>query len=300
MLVLLDNKKLPANLAHCRAAHRLDAFDQRLLDLFARNVSIECDNVEALRLSSSLETAHQIQDAMLPTDFGDIARAYDVDVHAVLRPAKQVGGDLYDFFALDEEKLCLVVGDVADKNIPAALFMATTRTLVRAAAETHADAGAILRKVNTALCQGNRQMMFVTLFIAVYARGSGELGYANAGHSPPLFRSADGQVSELPAATNIALGVLENATFSVQTATLPVGATLLLFTDGITEAMNAGGEQFRTERLMSLLASKGAAPAADFVAGLVAAVDEFAGDTPQSDDLTLLCLRRRESPGPGH
>ncbi len=292
VLLVLGNDKLPANLAYFRTARRLDAFDQRLVDLFTRNISIECDNIEAVRLSSSLESAHQLQDALLPKEFGKMAEAFDVDVHALVQPARQVGGDLYDLFPLDDDRLCLVIGDVADKGMPSALYMAMTRTLVRAAAETEADPGVILQKANTALCRENSQMMFVTLFCAIYTRGSGQLAYANAGHCPPFIRSADGEVTALPVQTNIALGVLHDATFPAQATTLPVGATLLMFTDGITEAMNASGEPFREARAKAVFSSNGAASAHEATTAIVSAVEAFAGQIPQSDDLTLLCLRR--------
>ena len=297
-LLVLDNDKLPADVAHFHAGHRLDAFDQRLVDLFTRNIAIECDNIEALRLSSSLKAARQIQDAMLPKDFDQTAHAYDVDLHALLRPARQVGGDLYDFFPLDDDRLCLLVGDVSGKGVPAALFMATTKTLVRAAAETQPDPGAILEKVNAALCHNNCQMMFVTLFCAIYTRGSGRIAYANAGHTPPLMRTPDGRVAAVAVDTNIALGLLERAAFPTQTTTLPAGATLLLFTDGVTEAMNGSGQPFQEARLKTVLASRGAARAQQLTAATLSAVGAFTGQTPQSDDLTVLCLRRDQADRP--
>ncbi|MCG8693876.1 MAG: SpoIIE family protein phosphatase [Minwuiales bacterium] len=290
-LLVLENQTVPADLAHLRSRHRLDVFDQRLVDLFTRHISIECDNIEALRLSSSLDAARLIQEAMLPKAFSEMTESYGVDLHAALRPARQVGGDLYDFFALDKDRLCVVVGDVSDKGVPAALFMSITRTLVRSAAETRTKPDAILEKVNSALCRDNSHMMFVTLFCGVYDRSKDELVYANAGHNPPLIRDAEGAVAEVPVDTNIALGVLEGASFPAQSLALPSGTTLLLYTDGITEAMNAQGECYEERRLTEAFAAAGSGPANRLVSALTSAVEAFVAGAPQSDDYTLLCLK---------
>ena len=295
-LLLLKPDGIPADLAYCRAKGTIDAVDQRIIDLLTRNISIECENLKAARLASSLETAHQIQDAMLPKNFGEVSSLFGVDLYAMIRPAREVGGDLYDFFAIDESRLCIHVGDVSDKGIPAALFMAMTRTLIRAAAESETNPKNTLEKVNARLAEENPQLMFVTLFLAVFDKRTRRLDYVNGGHNAPLIRNAVGQVDWVPVESNIALGILGTATFGSQSLTLPENATLLLYTDGVTEAENPHGGQFGDERLRKLLAQGTDRHAKEVVEEVLRGVEDFADSAPQSDDITLVALTASGSP----
>ncbi len=290
-LLVLDSDSIPADLAYCRASGKLDAVDQRMIDLLARNVLIECDNIHAARLTSSLETAAQIQDAILPKNFAEISDAFGVDLYATIRPAREVGGDLYDFFAIGD-KLCVLVGDVSDKGVPAALFMSITRSLIRALSESESDPKTILQKANAILSAENPNLMFVTLFFAVIDTSNGRVDYVNAGHNAPLIRLADGRVEIAPVESNIALGVFEAAEFVPQTLTLPDGATFLLYTDGVSEAENVEPAQFGETRLIKLLEGAPNISASETVGRVLTAVDAFAGEAPQFDDITIFAVGR--------
>lgn len=297
-MLVLDSGSIPADLAYCRSRRKFDPVDQRMIDLLIRNVAIECDNLQAARLTSSLETAREIQEAILPKNFEEMSRAFDFDLHAMIRPAHEVGGDLYDFFAIDADRLCVLVGDVSDKGVPAAMFMSITRTLIRAIADSESNPRAILEKANAILSAENPSLMFVTLFIAVIDRISGRVDYVNAGHNAPFIRQADGSVEMIPVESNIAIGVLEAAEFTAQSLTLSAGATLLLYTDGVSEAENTDAKQFGETRLSELLAIAPAKRASDLVDRVVDAVVSFAGEAPQSDDITVFALTRAGA-GPG-
>ena len=176
LVVFFDNEAMPVNLAHMRTDKRLDDIDRRLLEILAGNVAVGIDNIEKYKLLESLVTARKIQESMLPTAFAAVSGPYHIDLHAQLLPAKAVSGDLYNFFAIDQDRLCVVVGDVSDKGMPSALFMAMTQTLICSTAEIHAEPEAILAKVNNTLCRDNDMSMFVTLFVAVFSRSTGATG----------------------------------------------------------------------------------------------------------------------------
>ena len=283
-----------SHIAHLRAARRLDVFDERLVDLFARTTSLEADRLRNARLSAGLEAARRIQLAMLPEDFSAPSRAFGLDIAATLEPATQVGGDFYDVFAVDGDRLCLVIGDVSDKGPPAALFMAITRTLIRSAVLGGAAPDAALAQVNDMLLRDNREAMFVTLFCALYGR-DGRLDYANAGHNPPLLRRADGVAAPLPAMPNIALGAVPGMAYPLQGVTLGPGEAVLLYTDGVSEAIGPEGE-FGVARLAAQVAAQADVPAGAVVSAIHAAVEAFAAGRDQYDDIALLYAARHPAP----
>lgn len=285
-LLLFKADSIPADLAYCRAQGRLDQVDQRIMDILARNVAIECQNQKAARLTSSLENAREIQDAMLPKNFG----AFELDICATIRPARHVGGDLYDLFAIDRHRICIAVGDVSDKGVPAALFMSVTRTLVRALVEETLEPKVAIERANAALSADNPQSMFVTIFLAVIEPATGKMVYVNAGHNAPILRRGPGDVANLPVESNIALGASETASFVQQSILLPKGCTLVLFTDGVTEAENEWGQQFGEARFGDLIAGSTAPNAETLVEEVVVEVNKFAGGAPQSDDITVLAV----------
>lgn len=289
-VIRFSDPRLPVSMALLRSGRRIDAIDQRLLDIASKTIEVEFANREATRLEDALKTASAIQSAMLPTDFEDLGAHYGLDIHALLRPAKEVGGDLYDVFAIDEDKLCVLVGDVSDKGVPAALFMAMTKSVIRAAAETIASPGQILSKANAVLEHGNRQAMFVTVFLGVYSRASGVFQYASAGHNPPLLRKGGRQFAQLTVANNIALAVMPEASFIEESITLSTNDSVMLYTDGVTEAANLEDEQFGEHRLEEMLNSSLLRTAKQMDEATLTQVDAFAGGAQQSDDITLLSL----------
>ena len=240
-------------------------------------------------LQNELDVASKMQQAILPTGFpeGD-----DFQVYGNMAPARNVGGDFFDVITLENGRIGLAVADVSDKGVPAALFMMSSRTLLKGAAIGMGSPGDVLTEVNDLLNDNNETIMFVTLLYAVYDPETGQLIYANGGHSNPMVVHADGSTVELPLTGGVALGVMPGLEYKQDDYTLSPGDTLILYTDGVSEAMNSEGEEFGVERLQEIFAGRPPATAREANEAILQAVSDFAGDTPQSDDVTCLVLRR--------
>jgi phosphoserine phosphatase RsbU/P len=250
----------------------------------------EIEQAQKLR-DVELEHAARIQRSILPSEFPPFPHRNDFELHAAMVPAKEVGGDLFDFFLLDDEHLAFMIGDVSGKGVPAALFMAMTRSLLRATARHERQPGKCLNQMNTMLAEGNTSGMFVTLFYGVLDTRTGALEFGNAGHNPPYILSTGGKLQKLAQRSGPVLGVLEVPEYVTFHHQIPSGAAILLYTDGIPEAANSEGEFFEDPRLEAYLADHAAAPMQNLVAGLHAAVQEFSKGAPQADDITVLALR---------
>jgi sigma-B regulation protein RsbU (phosphoserine phosphatase) len=247
---------------------------------------------QLLAIQQELSIAARIQQSILPRQFPPFPDRTDFDLHAAMAPAKEVGGDLYDFFLLDSDHLGVVIGDVSGKGVPAALFMAVSRTLLRATALQRLTPGACLQYLNTTLAAQNASSMFVTLFYGILDTRSGELAYAIGGHNPPYIVAADGVVRQLPIGNcGTIVGLIEDANYETALCRIAPGESLVLYTDGVTEAMNRAEEFFGEDRLEQFLAARPGADAGRLVSELHAAVEEFAAGTPQSDDITVVALR---------
>lgn len=234
--------------------------------------------------------AADLQTSGLPQDFPAFPGRTDFDLHAGMITAKEVGGDLYDFFLLSEHRLGFVVADAAGKGLPAAVFITLARTLLRAAAERLDEPGSCLDAVNAMLCIRNDAMMFATAFYGVLDTRTGEVRYSNAGHNPPYVVRA-GAVEAVAGARSPGLGMSDEARFSTQALRLAPGDSLVCFSDGVTEATNDGEQLYGESRLVALLqASAGFAPM-ELLGTVVAEVDAFTGLAPIADDMTLLVLR---------
>jgi len=242
-------------------------------------------------LERELDVARKIQTSSLPTTFPPFPDRSDFELHAVMHPAREVGGDFYDFFLLDEHRLGFVLGDVSGKGLPAALFMANTRTLLRATALQGMPPDACLRRVNRVLHDERVKGMFVTLIYGILDVRTGEVAYCNAGHNLPFHLHRRGDVTMLPRARSLAVCLVADFAFPVHTLRLAPGDTLFLYTDGVTEAADANRNQFEDDRLHEHLRSaNGAAPDA-LIRHVLEAVTAFAGDAPQADDITMLAVR---------
>ena len=243
-------------------------------------------------LQNELEVARNMQQSILPTVFPDET---EYEVFGNMEPAREVGGDFFDIFPLADGKLGIAIADVSGKGVPAALFMMSSRTLLKGSAigVGNARPGAVLKEVNDTLERDNDSMMFVTLFYAVYDPATGVLTYANGGHNPPLVVKADGSSRELPTTEGIALGVMGGMDFDQAEVTLEPNDTVLMYTDGVSEAMNAVAEEFGMERLAQVFTESPPAGVEDTSRAVFDAVHAFAADTPQSDDITCLTLRRK-------
>jgi sigma-B regulation protein RsbU (phosphoserine phosphatase) len=245
---------------------------------------------EKQRLASELEIAHQIQIGLLPNEHYLDAVCAHFELHAALRPARAVGGDLYSYFMLDPQRFFVMVGDVSDKGIPAALFMAQTITLAKALAPRAQTPRNLLQLLNLELCRGNDSCMFVTLLCGLLDTGSGNLVLASAGHEPPVLcgRGAP-QLPDFP--TGAVLGLYEDSDYPEHRLRLQPGETLLMYTDGITEASDEDQRPFGIERSVESLARVPAtAPPAGYIERLLGDVDHFVAGASQADDITVLAL----------
>ena len=244
------------------------------------------------RAESELRIAGQIQETFLPGPFDPAELGGRVRLQAAMKTAKQAGGDLFDYFALDDAHLFFAIGDVSGKGMPAAMFMSAAVVLLRSAAKQWRDPAEILRRVNDDLAIRNESCTFVTLFAGILDVRTGEVVFANGGHNPPRLRNAAGTVAAVPAKTNMVVGAMGGRTFARETLALRPGETLVLYTDGVTEAFNESDQLYGEERLdRCLVAQPAGASAAEIVRGLMADVAVFAGAREQSDDITLLVLR---------
>jgi phosphoserine phosphatase RsbU/P len=274
--------------------HTFSEGDMELLIALASAAAMRIRNIEFAEeaakrrlLDRELDLAHDIQMAMLPRAFPD---ARGLDVSAALRPARTVGGDLYDVME-DDGRVWLLVGDVSGKGVGAALFMAVTKTLFRAVAPGSASVAEAVARVNRELARDNERAMFVTAFAARLDLATGELEYVNAGHNPTYRLAAVGGIAPLPGPVDPALGAVEAHEYRASRLTLTPGDALLLYTDGVVEARSAAEEEFHTLRLEGYLSSCREASAERMVQGLLERLEEFVGEAPQYDDVTILALR---------
>lgn len=242
-------------------------------------------------VKQELDMARDVQMSLQPKEIPD---SETHDIKAVILPAREVGGDLYDFFYIDEPRIGLVIADVSGKGVPAALFTTVTRALLRAAtSKDFSTPGECLTMVNELLCESNPSCIFITLFFGVLDLRNGELHYSNAGHNPPRLLRADSQVEVVPKTSNIVLGIQPGHTYHNGQVQLRPGDTLFLYTDGITEAENLQDEEFTEARLDKKLAELAGASSERVATEIVDAVHDFVEDAPQSDDITCVVARFR-------
>ena len=244
---------------------------------------------ELLSLRQELDLAARIQQSVLPQEFPDVP---GYGVYAMVQPAGEVAGDFYDVMRLEGGRLGLLVADVSDKGVPAALFMMASRTLLRGAAIGLGDPARVLSEANTLMCQDNSQSMFATVFFCMLDPEDGSVVYANAGHPAPVVVRAGGTVELLESAGDVVLGLLAGGCYAQFTCGLGPGDTLFMYTDGVTEAMDADGVEFGEDRLLDVLSGLGGVSAAECSSRVVEAVREFAGPGARSDDVTCVGLRR--------
>ena len=249
------------------------------------------------RMQQELDVGRDIQLSMVPLDFATSPEHADVSLFARLQPAREVGGDFYDFQFVGDTRLFLCIGDVSDKGVPAALFMAVTKTLIRSRSTDDLSPGSILTRVNDELSRDNAQCMFVTLFAAILELQTGELVYSNAGHNPPYVLRQGGAVESLGDRHGPLAGARRGIAYGESRGTLRPGDTLLAYTDGVTEAINARGELFSPPRLAALLETAPSPSPRKLVDGIVEAVNAFAEAAEQADDITLLAVQRRGARG---
>lgn len=261
-------------------------------------VDLEAATAARVRVESELSAAREIQVGMLPRKFPPFPDQSDLDVYAMLESAKEVGGDLYDYFLIDEHRLFFLVGDVSGKGVPAALFMAMTTSLFKAHAMSGASTDAIMRRVNEELSRDNAAEMFVTVFACILDLRDGSIEYSDGGHEAPFIVRDSGAVERLEKHQGMALGIFEDVPYKADRFDLGKGDALVLFTDGVSEATNSEDHLFTTGRIETALATARSEVSAQRIAeGLSDSVSAFVGAVPQSDDIAILVVGYNGQPG---
>ena len=243
------------------------------------------------RLDKELELASDIQSNMLPMNFPPFPDRHEFDLYASMTPAKEVGGDFYDFFLIDSDHLGLVIADVSGKGIPAALFMMVSKTLIKNQLMAGCDPATALERVNLQLCERNSSMMFVTVWLAVLEISTGKGMACNAGHENPGFRRAGEGFELLKYKHGMFIGVSKKAKYQVREFELHPGDCVFVYTDGVPEATNAHEEMFGEGRLTDILNRNADMAPEELIRHVHSAVDSFADSAPQFDDITMLCLK---------
>ena len=266
-----------------------DAFNKMKTDLMESIEAYTRVYTEKERIATELNVAADIQASMLPCIFPPFPDRSEFDIYASMNPAKEVGGDFYDFYFINKNILAVVIGDVSGKGIPAALFMVITRTLIRNCSSCKTPKG-ILEVVNNKLCESNDTGMFVTVFIGFYNIPTGKFVYVNAGHNPPLLKKKGRDFEFLTTKPCLILGWLEDTSYTENEIMLEPGDALYLYTDGVTEAMNKGKELFSEPRLHDVLKKYRDCHPKGLLAAIKGEIDDFADGAEQADDITMLAL----------
>lgn len=248
--------------------------------------------IQLVDLEKELSIAHNIQQAIIPHHFKPFTQSSSFEILGATIPAKQVGGDFFDFFPLDQTRLGFVIADVSGKGIPAALFMAMSRAVIRTVAQRASSTEECLKEANRILCIDNDTCMFVTTFYGILNTQTGEVECSNAGHNPPCVLKADHSLKEIARYEGIPLGVTEDATFISHQILLNKDDILILYTDGITEAMNLQHQLYTEARFDQSLSSWSSGPLSSLIEHILNNLRAFTGSAMASDDVTLLCLKQ--------
>jgi len=273
--------------------------DEQMVEYFAGLVAAALVRIRAnaaalerAAVQRDLDLARELQGGLLPKIFPTKEEAPGIELFARLDPAKEVSGDLYDFFPIENGKMCFVVGDVSGKGIAAGIFMAVTRTLIRATAVAGRSPLEILTKVNAQLAKENQASLFVTMILGIVDTKTGRMVYGQGGHNPPIRVPLKGKPSYEPPG-GMPLGVFDDAKFGERELVLEKGETLLVYTDGVTEAMNLAKDLFGEDRLERAVEGGAVLSAEKLTERVVEKVEEFVGEAERSDDITMLAIQRR-------
>lgn len=273
-----------------REEHLEKLVQERTRDLESKNAMLE---ETQRRMEAELEIARALQAAMLPQR---VPSHPNYAGRAIMVPARQMGGDFYDCFPIGDDKVGLVIADVSGKGVPAAFFMAISRTVLQTSARDHRAAGQCLAEANTILCEQNPLDLFVTVFYGILDLKTGVMNYANGGHNPPVIIRGGGQMVLVPPTGGVAMGVIADLTYAEGVIELEPNDTLFLYTDGISEAMNREGREFTQDRLLKSLSESHHQSVEVVISSVTNAVDAFVDGAPQSDDITCLVVRYRGPP----
>jgi sigma-B regulation protein RsbU (phosphoserine phosphatase) len=270
------------------------AFNQMTSDIIRYINELTQVTSERERIETELRIATLIQEGMLPQDFEFPGRS-DIGVFASMKAAKEVGGDFYDFFFVDEEHFCIVIGDVSGKGVPAALFMAMSKATVKDLVLRRLPVDEVMSQANKNLCKNNEQGMFVTLFIAIIEIKTGRIEWCDAGHNPTIVWKKDGRVEILKGKKGFVCAGLETAKYKMNEDYIEAGDILYLYTDGVTEANNVEKELYGEERLYQLIENLKKREIKELCTSVLVDLDDFTGEEAQFDDITMLGFEIKES-----
>ena len=255
--------------------------------------NLKAATAEKERVSAELNMAAQIQESMLPNIYPPFPDRPEFDIYATMNPAREVGGDFYDFFLVDDDHLCIIMADVSGKGVPAALFMMASKIILANNAMMGKSPAEILTDTNAAICSNNKMQMFVTVWLGILEISTGKLTAANAGHEYPALKHAGGRFELFKDKHGLVIGMMNGLKYKEYELVLEPGTKLFVYTDGVPEATNADEEMFRTERMLSALNKNPDATLMQILENVHKSVDEFVKDAEQFDDLTMLCMEYR-------
>jgi sigma-B regulation protein RsbU (phosphoserine phosphatase) len=273
------------------------SFNKMASDLSKYIEELQRITMEKQRIESELRIASEIQTSMLPRIFPPFPEIKEFSIFATMDPAREVGGDLYDFFMIGKNKLCFIIGDASGKGVPAALFMAISKMLLKNEALRDIPPNEVLCRVNNILCPENETNMFITVLCMMLDINTGELEFSNGGHNPPLVCNGNGGFSFVDLPKGCAVGVMEDSVFESKKTILKSNDVIFLYTDGVTEAMNPENNQFSNERLRDCLVSLKDKNIEDIIHGVRQEVSVFTQGNIQSDDITMLAVKYNSHTG---
>jgi len=267
------------------------AFNKMTIDLKTYIANLSEITAEKERIGAELDVARKIQRSMLPCIFPPFPDREEFDLYATMHPAKEVGGDFYDFFLTDDDHLAIVIADVSGKGVPGALFMVIAKTLIKNNAQLGKSPKEIFETVNKQLCENNEASMFVTAFMGILEIDTGEFVYVNAGHNAPLLKKTAGDFQWLPTKPGFVLAGMEDMVYEQDRIILEPGDVLYLYTDGVTEAVNRDNELFGNSRLLAELNKYKDSTLTELLTGIKDEIDRFSAGAEQADDITMLALK---------
>ena len=272
-------------------AESIDNMEEKIVKYVSDLTDI---TAERERINTELSLATRIQASMLPNVFPPFPDRKEFDIYASMTPAKEVGGDFYDFFLTDDDHLCMIIADVSGKGVPAALFMMSAKIILADYAKMGKSPSEILTAANAAICTHNHEDMFVTAWLGILEISTGKLQAANAGHEYPAIKKAGGSFELFKDKHGFVMGGMDGMKYRQYEIQMEKGDTLFLYTDGVAEATNAENQLFGTERMLEALNAEPTAEPKILLENMKKSVDKFVGDAPQFDDLTMLCIRLEE------
>lgn len=290
-----DSEKVSEQMARVKSKNEVGALAE---DFSALALEIDRYTEENLkltgeqeRMTAELDMAKNIQASQLPNTFPAFPDRDEFDIYASMTPAKEVGGDFYDFFLIDDDHLAMVIADVTGKGVPAALFMMMSKIIISNYAMMGISPHDVLERANETIFRNNKQKMFVTVWLGILEISSGKITAANAGHEYPIIKQPNGEFELFKEKHGLMVGIIKNAKYKDYEFTLKKGGTLMVYTDGVVEAMNSDREMFRKERLLEALNSRKDSSPKELLESVHKSVNEFVGNAPQFDDLTMLAIK---------